>query len=127
MFILLPLMVGCSVQIQIGSPLVDITGRWSGTWLSRNGVHRGDITFSFIQLGVDLKGTVSLTGSPCFENGKLSGVISGKNIATGAVFENTLRVDFDGTVEDDRIKGSYLVIEGGSCDGDSGIWTAVRG
>lgn len=107
-------------------PTVDITGNWSGSWFSENGINGGAVTLDLNQNGSDFSGTINIGGSPCFSAGNISGIVSGNNITSGAVFTGSLRVDFDGAVVGNEMNGSYATIKGGACTGDSGTWMASK-
>lgn len=107
-------------------PTVNVTGNWSGSWNSGNGIDGGAVSLALTQNGSDFSGTITISGSPCFSAGNISGTVSGNNITSGAVFTGSLRVDFDGTVVGNDINGSYAVINGGACTGDSGTWMASK-
>lgn len=107
------------------APTVDATGSWSGAWLSKTG-QGGSLSVSFTQTGSNLSGTINLGNSSCFSAGNISGTVSGNNITTAGVFSGSLRIDLDGTIVNSQASGSYDVVNGGACTGDSGTWTLTR-
>ncbi|MBI5192008.1 MAG: hypothetical protein HZA08_01045 [Nitrospirae bacterium] len=107
-------------------PSINVTGNWSGSWNSENGINGGTVSLSLSQNGSDISGTITMGGSPCFSVGNISGSVSGNNISSGAVFTGSLRVDFDGTAVGNDMNGSYAVIKGGACTGDSGTWMVSK-
>lgn len=107
-------------------PTVNVSGNWSGSWLSSNGVSGGAITFlPLMQNGSMLSGQINFTGSPCFSGGALSGVVSGSGF-TGSLTAGSIRVDVDGTVTGNQMNGTYDTVNAGACTGDTGTFTASR-
>ena len=106
-------------------PSVDMSGNWSGSWISGNGIERGNLSMSLIQNESNLSGTVIINGSPCFSAGNISGIVSRNNMAS-AILSGDLRIDFSGTMVGNNINGSYAVINGGACTGDSGTWMVSK-
>ena len=59
-------------------PAVDVTGTWTGSWFSNNGVkgvNGGSATLNATQSRASVTGSVSLSGSPCFARGAFSGSV----------------------------------------------------
>jgi hypothetical protein len=112
-----------------GSPApvspANVTGNWSGSWLSTTTGRSGNLTFDLTQTGLDISGTFSRSGSACFTSGDISGSINGENVTLSALFTGSLRVDFEGTVVESQMDGSYQV-SGGACADDSGTWTVTK-
>jgi len=106
-------------------PTVDVTGSWAGTWLSETGMG-GDVTAVLTQAGADVDGTMTISGSPCFSVGNVSGTVSGNRVSTGAMFSGDTRVNFEGTVVGDQISGSYDTVRAGACTGDTGTFSLTR-
>ena len=52
-----------------GPAAVDVTGTWTGTWASQNGINTGSIDTTLAQTGNTISGSVTFTGSPCFAGG----------------------------------------------------------
>lgn len=106
-------------------PSVDVSGNWSGLWRSGNGVAKGNLSMSLAQNESGLSGTVIIIDSPCFSAGNITGMVIKNNI-TSAIFSGGLRIDFNGTLVDNNMDGSYVVINGGACTGDSGTWKVSK-
>jgi hypothetical protein len=106
-------------------PTVDVTGSWAGTWLSGTGMG-GDVTAVLTQTGADVDGTMTITDSPCFSVGNVSGTVSGNRVSTGAMFSGDIRVNFEGTVVGDEISGTYDAVRAGACTGDTGTFSLSR-
>ena len=104
-----------------GPPTVDVTGSWSGTWTSQNGVDGGSATLVVTQTEATASGTVSFTGSPCFGSGSFSGTVSG-NEACGSLTAGGIRVDVCLGVTGDNASGTYNTISAGFCTGDRGTF-----
>jgi hypothetical protein len=106
-------------------PTVDVTGTWTGTWMSSTGMG-GDVSATLTQTGADVEGTMTIDGSPCFSVGNVSGTVSGNRISTGAFFSGDSRVNFNGTVVGDSISGTYEAVRAGACTGDQGTFSLDR-
>ena len=106
-------------------PTVDVTGTWSGTWLSSHGMG-GAMSCALTQTGGHVSGTITIGGSPCFSAGNISGTVSANNLDTGALFGGNIEVDFAGTVVGNDMSGSYTTVQAGACTGDTGTWQASR-
>jgi hypothetical protein len=123
---LLSLGCGAGTEVSISSaPFFDVTADWSGTWSSNTG-SRGDIILSLTQDGSNVSGTISIRGSPCFQNGNISGIVTRDNFMTQALFTNDAQVDFDGTVSDVDIRGTYDTINSVSCRDEAGTWAVTK-
>lgn len=110
----------------LAPPTVNVSGTWSGSWLSDNGVDGGNVTFvSLSQIDSMVTGEVSFTGSPCFSGAALSGVISGETL-TGSLRAGSIQVDVDATVTGDQMNGTYDTVNAGACTGDTGMFSATR-
>lgn len=107
------------------TPTVDMSGNWSGSWVSGNGMERGNLSMSLMQKGANLSGTVIIDGSPCFSAGNISGIVNKNNMAS-AILSGSLRIDFNGTMVGNNMNGSYAVINGGACTRDSGTWMVLK-
>lgn len=105
------------------APTIDLTGSWYGFWASAYG-DGGEIVLSFTQNGSTASGTTTFSGSPCFAGGSVSGAVAGNNFA-GSLRAGGIRVDVNLTVTNNQMNGTYSVISGGACTGDSGTLSAV--
>jgi hypothetical protein len=111
-----------------GPASVDVTGTWTGTWNSSNGINSGSIDATLTQTGSSISGSVSFTGSPCFAGGPISGNVGGANIAA-ALNAGGIHVTFSAAVSgvgDDMMNGTYSVVSAGACTGDTGTITLTR-
>lgn len=104
---------------------VNVSGNWSGLWKSGIGIGGSNLSMNLIQKGSYLNGTILIEGSSCFSAGNIYGTVSGNNIAC-TIFSGDLRIDFNGTLVENNMNGSYVVINGGVCTGDSGSWKVSR-
>lgn len=104
----------------------EVTGTWQGSWGSVTGMG-GSLSASLRQTAGLLSGAVSVTGSPCFANGQLSGSINGNATSFGGLFGADQKVKFNATIDaaGNSMTGNYTVA-GGACDGDFGSWSLVR-
>jgi hypothetical protein len=105
-------------------PAADITGNWTGTWLSRTSVG-GSTSARFTQTGGSVEGELTFTGSPCFSGGLFQGSLRGRDLA-GTVSAGTIRVSLTATVSSTAINGTYSALEAGACSGDTGTFSTKR-
>jgi hypothetical protein len=111
-----------------GLPTVDVTGTWTGTWASSNGINTGDIDATLVQTGGAVTGSVSFTGSPCFAGGPITGIVSGDTI-NASLIAGGIQVDLSGAVSgsgNDMMNGTYDTVSAGACTGDTGTITLTR-
>ena len=107
-----------------GGPAAQIDGEWRGTWNSNTGPG-GSVTADFEQVGSNLSGTISLSGSPCLTNGTISGSSDAGGATFGAV-EGSHRITFTARSEGaNRMSGTYSV-GAGRCMGDTGHFDVTR-
>ena len=103
---------------------VDVTGTWSGSWVSSGGGYSGNVTITLVQNGTSLSGTASVTGSPCLTSGSVSGTVSGNKVAYGVVSGQST-IEFNTTYASDTISGTYS-ITAGNCAGEAGTCSITR-
>jgi len=104
---------------------VDITGTWSGSWASSNGINNGNISAVLTQSGTSVIGTLSITGSPCISNGSVSGTVSGNNVSFG-IISGSDTVEYNATYTSTSMSGTYSVTTG-ACAGDTGTFSLSVG
>lgn len=107
-----------------------VTGTWQGAWGSVPSPNSyGPLSATLTQTGSAVTGTVTLTFSPCFTTGTLSGTISGNTISLTGTFPPQQQVLFSGTTSstatEAQINGAYAV-SSGLCAGDYGIFTVTK-
>ena len=120
--------LSCGGDGDVGSsapPTVDITGTWTGSWFSSNGVDGGAATLSASQSGANVTGSASLSGSPCLASGAFSGNVSG-NTANGSLTAGGTRIDIAMTVTGNSASGTYNAVSAGACTGDTGTISLTR-
>jgi hypothetical protein len=100
------------------------TATWTGTWLSHTGAG-GTEAFVLTVAGGQVTGTVSFTGSPCFESGSLAGTLDGDTLA-GTISAGGIDVSITGVVTGDQLSGTYAALSAGACTGDTGTFGAAR-
>lgn len=115
---------GAGVDVYGAPPAVDVTGTWTGTWLSQRNVG-GTTTARFTQTGSDVEGDISFTGSPCFSGGVFQGTLSGRDLS-GTVSAGTIRVTVSATVSATSMNGTYTTVQAGACTGDTGTLSSKR-
>jgi len=107
-------------------PSVSVTGSWSGTWRSQNGVDAGTMSFLLNQNGTALEGEFAVGGSPCWSGGTVSGNVCGDTIS-GSLSAGGIRVDVAATVTGTQMNGTYNAVSAGACSGDTGTFSAGLG
>lgn len=102
-----------------------LAGNWSGTWQSTANDGGGNVSATFTHEGSTLRGSVTLTGSPCLETGTINGTIDGQGVSFGAI-GNDDEVRFAGRLTgDNKLAGTYSV-SAGMCAGDNGQFSVTR-
>jgi len=112
------------IQI-VFAPSVDLTGTWSGSWQSVNGIDAGPLSADLAQNGSTVSGSITFGGSPCFSQGTFSGTVSGNSVQ-GAMFAGAVRVDIDAAGTASAMNGPYSVVSGGACTGDTGTFSLAK-
>jgi hypothetical protein len=102
----------------------DLSGAWSGKWLSRTGVG-GATTSTFTQNGSAVDGEFHFTGSPCFSAARFTGSVSGSELS-GTATAGAIRVQISATITSSSLDGTYVVLEAGACSTDTGTFTSKR-
>jgi hypothetical protein len=63
------------------APTVDITGKWTGTWVATNpSLGSGTIEMTLKQTGSEYTGNLLVTGTRTDPSGHTQGVVSGNNV-----------------------------------------------
>jgi hypothetical protein len=62
------------------APTVDVTGKWSGTWVGSGSVGSGMIEMTLKQTGSQYTGNLVVTGSLTDPSGFTQGVVSGNQV-----------------------------------------------
>ena len=117
---------GCGGGGVISTPPLNVAGTWSGTWASSRG-SGGTVQAVISQSGTSLSGTATVTGSPCFTSGSISGSVSGNNVAFGVLFGGGQQANFSAAVGSGgtSMSGTYSV-SGGACSGDTGSFNLTK-
>lgn len=115
-----------TVTLARPATLINVTGSWSGTWLSITEIGGlfGSVTASLQQSGTTVTGTVSFEWHLCPINGTVSGTQIG-NIWSGSMSADGVQVLLSGKTTDTLLNGNYAVF-GGACDGDRGTIQMTR-
>jgi hypothetical protein len=100
-----------------------IAGAWRGTWASGQSGN-GTTRATFTQSGDAIDGAMHLTGSPCFERGRVVGTFGGQEL-TATFASSDAKVALTASLDGDVLRGTYSVISG-ECRGDTGTFTASR-
>ena len=75
--------VGCAggVGPATVAPTVDVTGKWTGTWVATNpALGSGAIQMTLTQTGSQYTGNLLVTGTPTNPSGPTQGVVSGNQV-----------------------------------------------
>ena len=106
------------------APDANLSGTWTGSWLSRTGVG-GALMIDFSQTGAVVSGDASFTGSPCFAGARLDGDVHGHDFS-GSVKAGAIQVIVDATLSGSSLDGTYDAQSAGACSGDTGTFTVHR-
>lgn len=119
-FCLLLITAGCSKDDNgNGTPPVDYSGTWQGTWTSSVHISSGTFSVNLSQDGNDLSGTITIPGISLI-NAPLSGKVIGERISFGDIDEI---ISFTGNRDNDLlISGSYIY----PGESDNGSWEAAK-
>ena len=103
----------------------DMTGAWSGTWVSRTSAGTFDVDFTQGP-GGELDGTIALTGTVCGTGGAVTGRIDAASceLSFGVVDTSRCDVSYFGTVEGDAMQGTFEAAGFGLTD--NGTWEGAR-
>jgi hypothetical protein len=104
---------------------LDVSGTWNATWTSSRSGQMGQGTMRLTQSASGVTGTALVQGSPCFDNGDVTGSLSGDELS-GAMTAGGASVTFDTTVTGSQMSGTYDAVSAGACTGDTGSITATR-
>jgi hypothetical protein len=118
----LVLAAGCLLLLIMSTPAGGELVTGNGEWESRSSTAiRGTWTVALERSGSDVKGTVTLTGSPLFSGAEVSGTIEGDQVMFGTVVDRENQLTFSGTLTEERITGEW------QCDtiGDGGPWSGT--
>ena len=99
----------------------DLTGNWTGTWVSSVFVAWGNVSMNIVQSGTSISGSAVLTGSPNFPNCTISGSVSGNNM-TATVVSGSNTAVFTATYSSTSMNGTYGITTGASA-GDFGTFS----
>jgi hypothetical protein len=103
---------------------VEVEGEWAGTWKSDQG-RTGGLELSITQSGSSVSGSATITNSPLFTQGTVSGEVQGERVS-GTIEGGTASMTFDLEVEGSggKLTGTYNVNAGSETD--SGTLDLVR-
>ena len=117
---------------------IDLTGTWAGTWTSSTG-ESGTFSGDFLQdrptqgggSPTSLSGTASLEGSPCsallsVEASVYPGGFVSPPYVSGTFTNRSITIEFFAsvTIDSDALSGTYEVLVGGTCTGETGTIVA---
>ncbi len=102
---------------------VNLTGVWIGTWNDPISGTNGDLTFTLVQTGTSVSGTVTITGPTCISTGTVTGNISGSD-ADLVIDSGADIASYNATCTPTSMNGT-LEYTAGTCDGDTGNFSAL--
>lgn len=92
---------------------VDLTGPWSGTWVSISG-DRGSLDATLTQSGSTVTGSLTIGNSALFTTATLSGSVSGSTLTLGLTAAQGVTGTTRGTIAGStNISGTYSLSQGG--------------
>jgi hypothetical protein len=116
------LAVGCLLLLAVGTAARGELVTGNGEWENRSSAAiRGTWTVALERSGSDVKGTVTLTGSPLFSGAEVSGTIDGDQVMFGTVVEHENRLTFSGTLTEEQVTGEWQ----SEAIGDAGSWSGT--
>ncbi|MDC1073548.1 hypothetical protein OAR43_10095 [Gammaproteobacteria bacterium] len=113
-------LIGCSGSSNSGT-YVDVSGVWSGSWVSSRG-QSGGLSASFTQDAGTFSGSATIGNSVCFGKEFATGKLNGSGVEIGV---SSGAILFNGTVSGSTISGTYGV-SGTGCSGDVGTFVLRR-
>jgi len=63
------------------APAVDVTGQWTGAWVSSDGSSGGNLSLSLTQNASAVSGSATFSNTPCFSGGSVSGSCMGESFS----------------------------------------------
>ena len=116
------LLLGCLILLAVSTEARGELVTGNGEWESRSSAAiRGTWTVALEQSGSDVKGTVTLTGSPLFSGAEVRGTIDGDRVMFGTLVEHENQLTFSGTLTEEQVIGEW------QCEaiGDAGSWSGT--
>jgi photosystem II stability/assembly factor-like uncharacterized protein len=113
-----------SVEVRVTDPFLNLTGFWEGTWTSGRG-GEGSVRVFMEHEGSTLSGEASLTGSPCFPLGSVSGTVDEGEIVFGVLSGEDQAQFSSSDFNSEHVTGTYTV-PSGACAGDFGEFTVYK-
>ena len=104
---------------------LDVTATWSGAWLSQTG-NGGALDATLIQDVDAVTGTITMADSPCFQTLNVAGTLTGTDLSLTATDAMGVELQLASTAGELTIDGTYEVIAGGPCTGDTGTFDLTR-
>jgi len=114
------LLVGCTSD----KDWCDLTGDWQGTWSSQASAG-GVMATSFLVHSGNVTGTVSFSGSPCFDTADVA-LVAANGTISGSATAGAIELDLSAHWVEDHLEGTYEAICAGACTGDTGTFTLQR-
>lgn len=110
----------CAIGIRDAAIGEGLTGE--GEWQSGLGdAMRGTWVATLSRSGTGVEGTISLTGSPLFAGGDVTGTVEGDEVVLGVITEGEHTAMFRGSLTDSKVTGEW------DCPtiGDRGVWSGT--
>lgn len=109
---------GSGTNSSSGETSLNLSGAWSGSWISAKTTINGDLSTTLTQSGSTISGTISISDSPCISSTSILGNISNNNVSFA---NDSLRFSATATASPTALVGGYSVTSG-SCAGDAGYF-----
>jgi hypothetical protein len=105
-----------------------MTGSWQFVGQSSVFGISFSVTGQIAQVGNNISGQLTISGTPCATSAAFNGTVSGTGALTMNLNENGQVVVFAGTLSSDgnSASGTYSAPSGGCTNGDRGAWSGYR-
>nr|HEX4318961.1 hypothetical protein [Kofleriaceae bacterium] len=108
-----------------GGGAAAMVGNFSGTWAGTTG-GGGTLVATFaLEDSEDVMGTVSFSGSPCFDSAALELQVDDGDVS-GTATEANASIELDGTLNVGVVSGTFQVESAGLCSGATGSFTMAH-
>jgi hypothetical protein len=121
---------GVTIAVAPGTspPAGNMTGSWQFVGQSSVFGISFSVTGQIAQVGNNISGQLTISGTPCATSAAFNGTVSGTGALTMNLNENGQVVVFAGTLSSDgnSASGTYSAPSGGCTNGDRGAWSGYR-
>jgi hypothetical protein len=118
--ILTVLVCTCLLVVPRGASADALAGK--GEWQSSSGATmRGAWSVTLAQSGTSLEGDITLSGSPFFTGGEVTGTLDGDEVMLGVLTDGQYQATFGGKLVEGKISGEWDF----PAIGDRGVWSGT--